>query len=85
MPRLQSLSVPLKHQLQVLELEDKIQSPVQQDVDKSQREYYLREHMRVIQDELGEFDSHMSEVKVLRERMAQAHMPEEAQAMAHAV
>jgi ATP-dependent Lon protease len=80
--RLQSLSVLLNHQLQVLELEENIQSQVQQEVDKSQREYYLREQMRIIQHELGQFDSQMSEVNELREKMAQAHMPEEAHARA---
>jgi ATP-dependent Lon protease len=59
--RLQSLSVLLNRKLEVLELESKIQDEVQQEVDKNQREYYLREQMRIIQSELGEIDSHLSD------------------------
>ena len=54
--RLQRLSIILGQELDVLELEDRIQNQVQQEVDKSQREYYLREQMRAIQTELGEVD-----------------------------
>ena len=51
--RLQKLSLALAKELSVLELEDEIHSQVQQEVDRSQREYFLREQMRVIQGELG--------------------------------
>ena len=54
--RLQHLSILLARELDVLELEDRIHSQVQQEVDRSQREYFLREQMRVIQNELGEGD-----------------------------
>ena len=54
--RLQRLSILLGQELDVLELEDRIHTQVQQEVDKSQREYFLREQMRVIQSELGEGD-----------------------------
>jgi ATP-dependent Lon protease len=75
--RLQNLSVLLNRKLEVLELESHIQNQVQQEVDKNQREYYLREQMRVIQSELGEIDSHLSEISELREKLAQTGMPEE--------
>ena len=54
--RLQKLSIILGQELDVLELEDRIQTQVQSEVDKTQREYYLREQMRAIQTELGEGD-----------------------------
>jgi ATP-dependent Lon protease len=78
--RLQSLSIILARKLELLELESQIQSQVQQEVDKGQREYYLREQMRVIQSELGEADTQLAEVNELREKLSQVQMPEEAQA-----
>jgi ATP-dependent Lon protease len=80
--RLQSLSIILARKLEVLELESHIQSQVQQEVDKVQREYYLREQMRVIQSELGEIDTQLAEVSDLREKLDQIEMPEEARAKA---
>ena len=64
-------------ELDVLELEERIQSQVQQEVDKTQREYFLREQMRVIQTELGESDPHHREIEELRARIAELGMPEE--------
>ncbi|MFQ5814594.1 MAG: LON peptidase substrate-binding domain-containing protein, partial [Anaerolineae bacterium] len=52
--RLQRLSIILAQELDVLELEDRIHAQVQEEVDKSQREYFLREQMKAIQTELGE-------------------------------
>jgi ATP-dependent Lon protease len=75
--RLQILSIVLARRLDVLELEDHIQSQVQQEVDKSQREYYLREQMRVIQSELGEIDTQLAEVNELREKLAEVELPDE--------
>jgi len=54
--RLQKVSTHLARELDVLELENQIQTSVQQEVDKTQREYFLREQMRAIQRELGETD-----------------------------
>jgi ATP-dependent Lon protease len=54
--RLQALNKILAQEVDVLELEDEIHSRVQSEVDKSQREFYLREQMRQIQNELGEGD-----------------------------
>lgn len=80
--RLQGLSIILGRKLEVLELEDRIQSQVQQEVDKGQREYYLREQMRVIQSELGEIDAQLAEVNELREKLEQVELPEEVRAKA---
>ena len=74
--RLQRLSIILGQELDVLELEDRIQNQVQQEVDKSQREYYLREQMRAIQTELGEVDEEQRELIELREKIAAARLPE---------
>jgi len=80
--RLQRASVLLAKELDVLELEDRIHSQVQQELDKTQREYFLREQMKVIQNELGEGDIYTQEVNDLRERIAQSDLPEEARARA---
>ncbi len=80
--RLQQLSIILAHELDVLELETRIQDQVQQEVDKGQREHFLREQMRVIQSELGELDFQMAEVNELRERLDEIELPEEVQARA---
>lgn len=68
--RLQRLSVLLAQELDLLELEDKIQTQVQDEMDKSQREYFLREQLRVIQTELGEGDPFMADMKELRDKIA---------------
>jgi ATP-dependent Lon protease len=78
MTRLQKLSILLAKELDVLELQDKIHSQVQEEVDKSQREYYLREQMKVIQSELGESDLLTQEINELQEKIAVAQMPDEA-------
>src|SRR5438128_914132 len=73
--RLKVLSVFLAKQNEILELKQKIQSEVQQTLDKTQREYILREQMKAIQKELGD-DDQTSELKELREKIEQAGMPE---------
>jgi ATP-dependent Lon protease len=75
--RLQRLSILLAKQLDVLELEDHIHSQVQREVDKSQREFYLREQMKAIQSELGESDVHTQEVNALRQKIADKNWPDE--------
>ena len=74
--RLQKLSVILARELDVLELEDRIQMQVQNEVDKGQREIFLREQMRAIQTELGEGDSNAQEIVLLRERLRAKQLPE---------
>jgi ATP-dependent Lon protease len=66
-------------ELEVLELGSKIQSQVQSEVGKNQREYFLREQMKAIQKELGEGDDTQREIKELRERIEKAQMPPEVQ------
>ena len=73
--RLKFLSVFLAKQNEILELKAKIQSEVQQTLDKTQREYILREQMKAIQKELGE-DEGGAELKELREKIEQAGMPD---------
>jgi ATP-dependent Lon protease len=80
--RLQKLSVMLAKELDVLELEDRIQLQVQNEVDKGQREIFLREQMRAIQSELGEGDTGMQEVASLRERLRAKAMPDVVRAKA---
>ncbi len=74
--RLQRLSILLAKELDVLELQDKISSQVQEKVDKTQREYFLREQMKVIQKELGEVDAQTREINELKEKIAKAQMPD---------
>ena len=81
--RLQRVSVLLAKELDVLELEDRIHLQVQQELDRSQREYFLREQMKVIQSELGEGDTYTQEVNELRERIAETEMPDEARTRAN--
>jgi ATP-dependent Lon protease len=80
--RLRKVSILLGKELDVLELQSKIHSAVQEEVDKSQREYFLREQMKVIQKELGEADSLTRDVAQLREKIAAAGMPDSVRAKA---
>ena len=80
--RLQKASVFLAKELDVLELQNKIHSRVQQEVDKNQREYFLREQLKAIQKELGEVDAQSRDVALLREKIAAAGMPTEVQTKA---
>ena len=75
--RLQKISIILASELDVLELENRIHSQVQQEVDKSQREYFLREQMRAIQTELGESDPSVQEVNELRTKIGEMNLPDE--------
>src|SRR5437899_3992048 len=74
--RMDSLNRILIKELEVLELGSKIQSQVQSEVGKNQREYFLREQMKAIQKELGEGDDQTKEVEELREKIEAAGMPE---------
>lgn len=76
--RLQKLAVLIERELQVLELERKIESKVKEGVSASQREFILRERLKAIQEELGERDIFAAEVEELREKVAKLKLPEEA-------
>ena len=76
--RLERVNELLAAELDVLELEEDIHNRVQSEVDKSQREFYLREQMKQIQTELGEGDVWTRDVNELRQKVEQAKLPEEA-------
>jgi len=66
----------LAHEVQVLELRSKIASQTQTELTKQQREYFLRQQLRAIQQELGEKDPQQAEIEMLRERLAKLDLPE---------
>jgi len=66
----------LAHEVQVLELRSKIASQTQTELTKQQREYFLRQQLRAIQQELGEKDPQQAEIEMLRERLAKLELPE---------
>jgi ATP-dependent Lon protease len=76
--RLRKLTVILNRELEVLELGTKIQSQVQSEMEHSQREYFLRQQLKAIQEELGEGDEQQAEIAELRAQIEEAHLPEEA-------
>ncbi len=75
--RLRRLSEILARELEVVAIGTKIQSQVQSELDKSQREYVLRQQLKAIQAELGERDPQELEVEELRERLAAVELPED--------
>jgi ATP-dependent Lon protease len=75
--RLERVVSILNKELQVLELGSKIQSELKKEMDKTQREYYLREQLKAIQRELGEEDERTVEITELKEKIEKAKMPEE--------
>ncbi|HWF48944.1 MAG TPA: endopeptidase La [Bryobacteraceae bacterium] len=68
----------LAHELQVLELRQKIASTARDEMSKEQREYLLRQQLRAIQQELGEKDAEKADLDILREQAAEVKLPEEA-------
>ncbi len=76
--RLRETARLLTRELEVVELGSKIQSQVASEMEKTQREYFLRQQLRAIQQELGEVDAEQAELKELRERIEAAELPEEA-------
>jgi len=80
--RLKDVIDLLAKESDVLELEDEIHSRAQSEVDRTQREFYLREQMKVIQTELGEGDAWSREIVELQTRVESAGLPEEVQVRA---
>jgi ATP-dependent Lon protease len=80
--RLQAVNKILAQELDVLELQDEIHSRVRNEVDKTQREFYLREQMRQIQDELGEGDIFTRDSAELKRKIQAANLPDEPRAVA---
>ncbi|MGH7839437.1 MAG: LON peptidase substrate-binding domain-containing protein, partial [Candidatus Binataceae bacterium] len=76
--RLEKLLIILSREIELLELGHKIQSQVQTELNKNQREYYLRQQLKAIQKELGEGDGRSSEIEDLAKKVEAAKMPEEA-------
>ncbi|MEK6275315.1 MAG: endopeptidase La [Actinomycetota bacterium] len=76
--RLRAVLVILNRELEVAELGSKIQSQVMSEMESSQREYFLRQQLKAIQEELGEGDPEQAELKELRDRANEVKLPEEA-------
>ena len=76
--RLKEVTRLISHQLEILELGNKIQSQVKEDIDKSQREYYLRQQLKAIKQELGESDEPKVEIEEYRAKIEKKNLPEEA-------
>jgi ATP-dependent Lon protease len=75
--RLRRISAILSREVEVFELGSKIQSQVQSEMEKGQREYFLRQQLKAIQEELGEGDPEQAEIKELRERLEKLTLPED--------
>ena len=80
--RLQRVTALLTREKEILELSRQIQSQVQSEMDKTQREYYLREQLKAIQKELGEGDQQTIEIDELRKRVKETKMPDDARKVA---
>jgi ATP-dependent Lon protease len=76
--RLHAVTRLVNHQVEILELGSKIQSQVKDDMDKSQREYYLRQQLSAIRKELGETDDTKVEIEEYRAKIEKKNLPEEA-------
>jgi ATP-dependent Lon protease len=76
--RLRATAAILSRELEVFELGSKIQSQVESEMEKTQREYFLRQQLKAIQDELGETDPEQAELEDLRRQIDEANLPEEA-------
>ncbi|HEV3157759.1 MAG TPA: endopeptidase La [Candidatus Baltobacteraceae bacterium] len=76
--RMRKLTMLLTKELEVVELGHKIQSDIQREMEKNQREFYLRQQLRAIQEELGETDPQQAEASELRTKIDEAQMPEDA-------
>ncbi len=74
--RLRKIGKALATQLEILELSDKIHGQIKDEIDKSQREYYLQEQLQAIQKELGLTDGRDAEVDRIKEAIAKAKMPD---------
>jgi ATP-dependent Lon protease len=74
--RLRQISEILAKEIEVLSMQQKIQAQAKGEMDKTQREYFLREQLKAIQKELGELDERAEEVAEFRKRVKDAKMPE---------
>ncbi|MFZ5564089.1 MAG: endopeptidase La [Thermodesulfobacteriota bacterium] len=76
--RLKKATRLINHQLEILKLGDKIQSQIKEDMDKQQKEFYLRKQIKAIREELGEKDDANMEAEEYKAKIEAAHMPPEA-------
>jgi len=76
--RMKAVTRQVNHQVKILELGNKIQTQVKDDMDKKQREYYLRQQLKAIKEELGESEEANVEVEEYRARIEEKNLPEEA-------
>jgi ATP-dependent Lon protease len=76
--RLKELTRLVTHQMDILELGNKIQTKVKDDIDKGQRDFYLRQQMKAIKQELGETDENVVETEEYRKKIDAKNLPEEA-------
>src|SRR6202522_115362 len=75
--RMRKLTMLLTKELEVVELGHKIQSDIQREMEKNQREFYLRQQLRAIQEELGDADPQQADANELRKKVDEAKMPED--------
>lgn len=80
--KLKTLVTILLRESEVLELGQKIQNEAREEIDKVQREYFLREQLKAIQKELGEGDEQSADIDEFRSKITSANMPEEAEKLA---
>lgn len=76
--RLKEVTRLLTYQLEILQIGSKIQSQIREDMNQKQKEYYLRQQMKAIQQELGDTDDTNIEIEEYREKIEQCNMPQEA-------
>jgi ATP-dependent Lon protease len=76
--RIKRINEALGKEIELLSMQQKIQADVRGEIDKTQREYFLREQLKAIQRELGETDDRSEDIRELREKIKEANMPEKA-------
>jgi ATP-dependent Lon protease len=76
--RIKRINEALGKEIELLSMQQKIQADVRGEIDKTQREYFLREQLKAIQRELGDTDDRSEEMRELREKIKEARMPEKA-------
>ena len=77
--RLKKVSEILSREIELLTVQQKIQTEVRGEIDKNQREYFLREQLKAIQKELGDIDERSEEIKEFKKKILEAGMPEKVQ------
>ncbi|MEM8929701.1 MAG: endopeptidase La, partial [Acidobacteriota bacterium] len=78
LPRLQRVSELLARETQLLEMQHRLSTQAQDEIERSQREYFLRQQLEAIREELGETDELSAEIELYRQRADEKQMPEEA-------